>query len=142
MRVSTRVEYGVRAALEIARHKDKRPIRRKEISKLQGIPDSYLENILISLKDGGIVATIRGINGGYVLKRPAKDISLLDIVEVLEGPVRVDDQFLDAEKSNPIDFHITGYYLGLLVETERNILGNIMLQDLVQRTTIALDFSI
>ncbi|MCD4818603.1 MAG: Rrf2 family transcriptional regulator [Candidatus Cloacimonetes bacterium] len=85
MRFTTKCKYGLRAVLEIA-SKDElgEKIKRKVISKNQNIPVSYLENILILLKKGGIINSSRGVNGGYCLARPAKEISLYDIISILE----------------------------------------------------------
>jgi len=85
VRFTTKCKYGLRAVLEIAT-KDEigEKIKRKVISKNQNIPDSYLENILILLKKGGIINSSRGVNGGYCLKRPASEISLYEIITILE----------------------------------------------------------
>ena len=66
MKLSTKCRYGTRAVMEIARCYKESPIKRKDIAKNQNISDSYLENILISLKNAGIIDTIRGANGGYL----------------------------------------------------------------------------
>ena len=85
MKLSTKCRYGSRAVMEIARNCMHGPVKRKDIVKNQQISDSYLENILISLKNSGIIETIRGANGGYLLRRPASEITLLEIVNSLDG---------------------------------------------------------
>ncbi len=74
---------------EIARFFPNEPVKRKYITETQGIPDSYLENILVSLKEGGLVVTVRGARGGYQLSKPPEEITVLQIVEALEGPINL-----------------------------------------------------
>lgn len=85
MQISTKSRYGIRALYEIAKQTGSSPIKRKTISELQNIPDSYLENILVVMKNAGIIRTIRGARGGYVLIRKPEKVSMLDVVELLEG---------------------------------------------------------
>lgn len=87
MKLSTKSRYGTRAMTEIARGWPDRPVTRREIAELQRIPDSYLENILVSLKESGLVTTIRGARGGYRLAQPPEEITVLMIVEALQGPI-------------------------------------------------------
>lgn len=91
MKVSTKCRYGIRAVLEIARNYHDRPLKRKEISKEQGIPNSYLENILIALKHNNIVVSIRGAGGGFILKRQPEEINLLEVFEALQGSLALLD---------------------------------------------------
>ena len=85
MKLSTRSRYGARAALEIARSWGKGHVKRSDIAERQGISKAYLENILIALKNSGIVQTVRGASGGFALARSPAEISLLDVFEALEG---------------------------------------------------------
>lgn len=85
MRLSTKGRYGTRAVLEIAKEYGNKPVKRKDIVTAQRVPDSYIENILVSLKAAGLVRTIRGANGGYQLARDPQLITILDVVEALEG---------------------------------------------------------
>ncbi len=88
MRLSTKSRYGTRAMVEIARLYPNTAVKRKMITEAQMIPDSYLENILVSLKESGLVLTIRGAKGGYQLAKPPEEITVLMIVEALEGPIK------------------------------------------------------
>jgi len=87
MKLSTKGKYGVRAVFEIARHYGKGPITSKEISDRQGISFSYLEQILHKLGKAGMVESVRGPAGGYLLGRKPQDLTIGDIVRVLEGPI-------------------------------------------------------
>jgi len=71
--------------IEIARHSQQGPVKRKEISTAQGISRGYLENILISLKTSKLIRTTRGVSGGFTLDRAPSEINLLEIVTSLEG---------------------------------------------------------
>jgi Rrf2 family transcriptional regulator, cysteine metabolism repressor len=87
MKISTKVRYGARAMLELASHYGKGPIELKEIAKREDISIKYLEQVIIPLRTGGLVKSIRGSKGGYSLAKPPSEILLNDLVEILEGPL-------------------------------------------------------
>lgn len=87
MKLSTKGKYGVRAVFEIARHYGKGPITIKEIVERQGISISYLEQILYRLGKAGLIESVRGPAGGYLLARKPSDLTIGDIVRTLEGPI-------------------------------------------------------
>ena len=86
MRISAKVDYAVRAALELAASGGE-PIKGEAIADAQGIPLKFLENILGELKHTGIVSSRRGAQGGYWLAKPADEVNLADIVRAVEGPL-------------------------------------------------------
>ena len=86
MRISAKVDYAVRAAVELAAAGGE-PIKGEAIADAQEIPLKFLENILGELKHTGIVASRRGAQGGYWLAKDADDVSLADIVRAVEGPL-------------------------------------------------------
>lgn len=86
MELSAKVEYALLSLLELASHPIKEdPLKVSEIAAKQGIPERYLEQVLMSLRRGGIVQSLRGAKGGYVLAREAWKITLLDIFLSIEG---------------------------------------------------------
>ena len=85
MRLTTKFRYGSRAVLEIARGCDACPVKKKDIALNQNIPESYLENILIDLKKGGLIRATRGPRGGFTLRGKPENISLLDVAAVFES---------------------------------------------------------
>jgi len=89
MKLSTRGRYGVRAMLELAMHKGGGPLPLQVMASRQGISAKYLEQLLIPLKASGLVTSVRGAKGGYLLAMPPEKISLYDIVRTLEGPLAV-----------------------------------------------------
>ena len=86
MRISAKVDYAVRAAIELAAAGGD-PVKGEAIADAQDIPLKFLENILGELKHTGIVSSRRGAQGGYWLAKNADDVSLADIVRAVEGPL-------------------------------------------------------
>ena len=92
MKVSTRGDYAARALVSLALHADESgPTSVRDIAERTGLPQPYLEQILLALKGAGIVRSKRGVGGGYVLARPAAEITLAEIVSAVEGPIVVGD---------------------------------------------------
>lgn len=92
MKVSTRGDYASRALLSLALHEDvEGPTSVRDIAERTGLPQPYLEQILLALKGAGLVRSKRGVGGGYVLAHSPKDITLADIVSAVEGPIAVGD---------------------------------------------------
>ncbi|MEZ5137078.1 MAG: Rrf2 family transcriptional regulator [Acidimicrobiales bacterium] len=89
MRVTAKVDYAVRAAVELARvgASSSAPAKGDRVAEEQAIPLKYLENILGSLRRAGIVASQRGAEGGYWLARPPAEITVADIIRAVEGPL-------------------------------------------------------
>jgi Rrf2 family protein len=87
VRISAKVDYAVRAALELVGTDRLSPVKGERIATAQDIPVKFLENILSELKRSGLVGSRRGADGGYWLARPAKDIKVADIIRALEGPL-------------------------------------------------------
>jgi Rrf2 family protein len=86
VRLSAKADYAIRAAVELAAAGDG-PIKGERIAAAQDIPSKFLENILLDLKQGGLVKSRRGAEGGYWLARPAAEISLADVIRAVEGPL-------------------------------------------------------
>ena len=87
MKLSTKCRYGTRAMIEIARHYNEGPVKRKDISRSQKISSAYLENILIALKSQNLIRTVRGADGGFILANSPSSITMFQIVSALEGPI-------------------------------------------------------
>jgi Rrf2 family protein len=86
MRVSAKVDYAVRAAVELAVAGDG-PVKGERIADAQKIPLKFLENILLELKHAGLVQSQRGAEGGYWLAKPADEIVLAEVIRAVEGPI-------------------------------------------------------
>ena len=85
MRVSAKVDYALRAMLELAAAGGL--VKGEHIATAQGIPQKFLETILTELRHAELVASRRGVEGGYALARPAEEISLADVIRAVEGPI-------------------------------------------------------
>jgi len=72
------------------------PLMVKDIAEQQKLPATYLEQLMVLLRKAGLVTAIRGAHGGYALSRPAREITLAEIIEVLEGPLNLTDCPTDA----------------------------------------------
>jgi Rrf2 family iron-sulfur cluster assembly transcriptional regulator len=132
MKISTRGDYAARALLSLALHGSDHPTSVKEIAERTGLPQPYLEQILLAVKGAGLVVSKRGVGGGYVLARPAEDITLADILAAVDGPLIT----LLGEHD-----HCEGHcvlqevWVGVSEETRR-VLDGFTLADLVARTRV------
>jgi len=85
MKLSTRSRYGVRMMLDLASHYGEKPVFLKDIAGRENISEKYLSLIVIPLRSAGLIRSIRGARGGYILAREPKDITLRNIVEAVDG---------------------------------------------------------
>jgi Rrf2 family protein len=135
MRLSQRADYAAHAMVEIARWYGERPVHATEIAQRQGIPEPYLEQLLLALRRAALVRSYRGPGGGYTLTRPPAAISLADVVAALEGPFNPPEESLhDAEEadSDPLTCPIRDAW-HLATATMRRILDGMTLEILVDR---------
>jgi Rrf2 family protein len=93
VKVSTRGDYASRALLSLALHESDAaaPTSVRDLAERTGLPQPYLEQILLALKGAGLVRSKRGVGGGYVLARPPSDITLGQIVSAVDGPIAAGD---------------------------------------------------
>jgi Rrf2 family protein len=84
---STRGEYGVRLMVELARHHGAGPISLAEMADHESLPRPYLEQLVVSLREAGLVHSTRGAHGGYELSREPADIRMGEVLRALEGPL-------------------------------------------------------
>src|ERR1035438_6962195 len=87
MMFSTKAEYGVRVMVELARRAGDDPIPLAEIAAHDGLPLAYLEHLVARLRKAGLVDSRRGSRGGYMLARPAGEITMAEVVQALEGSI-------------------------------------------------------
>ena len=87
MRVSARADYAIRALVELAVADGDGHIRGETIARAQAIPAKYLENLLADLRRARLIASQRGLQGGYRLARPASAITLADVIRAIDGPL-------------------------------------------------------
>src|SRR5215831_13690009 len=87
MRVSAKVDYALRACVELAVAAGDGPVKGERIAQAQGVPLKFLENILLDLRHAGLVQSQRGAEGGYWLALPPAEVSLADVIRAVEGPI-------------------------------------------------------
>lgn len=97
MKLSTKGKYGVKALFELAMHEGSGPVSLRTIAERQGLSEHYLEQLAAPLRRAGIIAAVRGAQGGYMLARPASQITVGDIIRVLEGPIGYTDCATEGE---------------------------------------------
>jgi Rrf2 family cysteine metabolism transcriptional repressor len=85
--ISTKGRYGTKALFELARHYGSGPLALREIAERQGLSEHYLEQLVAPLRKAGLVNSVRGAQGGYLLARDPSTITVGDILRILEGPV-------------------------------------------------------
>ncbi len=87
MKLSKQSEYGLRALIELTAQYNRRPVQRQDIARRQHIPIQYLEQILLRLRNAGLLASRRGVGGGYTLLKPPARITLGQVIRILDGPL-------------------------------------------------------
>jgi Rrf2 family protein len=87
MMLSQKARYALRALLHLVEHGGSRTIQVGEMAEMQMIPRKYLEFIMVDLKKAGLVTSRRGPGGGYVLSRPANEISFVEVIRAIDGPI-------------------------------------------------------
>ena len=133
MKLSTKGRYGVKAMVDLAIHYGEEPESIKRISERQHISEYYLEQLFSPLRKANIIKSIRGAQGGYILSREPKDITVADIMTVLEGPVEISECIdQDRETScNNIDCCATRLLWSRIKESIDSVMGSTTLQDMV-----------
>jgi len=87
MLITQKTRYGLRAVFELAKQNGRGPIRASEIARVQAMPHRFLETILGQLKQSGIIDSRRGSTGGYFLVRSPRELTVDEVIEVLQGPI-------------------------------------------------------
>ncbi|WP_102400569.1 RrF2 family transcriptional regulator [Haloimpatiens massiliensis] len=130
MKLSTKGRYGVKAMVDLAINYGKNPVSIKSISERQDISEYYLEQLFSPLRKAKLIKSIRGAQGGYVLNREPKDITIFDIMEILEGPVEISG-CLEGNKCNNIECCATRLLWKKIKESIDSVTTSVTLQDIV-----------
>ena len=99
MRLSKRTEYGLRAVVQLARLDPRSYVQSKDLAQQEGLPNKFLESILLALRRGDFLESKVGSGGGYRLSRPPKDIRVGDLIRRLEGRLTIKDSMPPADMS-------------------------------------------
>jgi len=149
MKLSTKGRYGLRAMLDMAQNEEEGPIASHTIAQRQELSERYLEQLLIPLKQAGLVKSLRGSQGGYILGRAAKDITVGDIIRVLEGPLAPVDcvNEVNPDDCKRADNCVTRLIWEKVRDSVSDILDSYSLEDLVNEShkmskPVAINFDI
>lgn len=130
MKLSTKGRYGVKAMMDLAVHYGTQPISIKSISERQGISEYYLEQLFVPLRRAKLVKGVRGAQGGYILNRLPKEITILEIMDVLEGPVEISD-CLETDECDYLDMCATRVLWQKIKDSINSVMAGITLQDML-----------
>ena len=132
MKISTKGRYALRLMIDLGENNTGTPISLRDVAKRQGISEKYLEQIISILNKAGYVRSVRGAQGGYLLRREPKEYTVGDILRLTEGslaPVTcVEDEDMPCERQ---DNCVTVIVWKKINEAINNVVDNITLQDLV-----------
>lgn len=137
MKLSTKGRYGLRAVLDLALNIDNEAIALSQIAERQEISVNYLEQLIAKLRKSGIVNSIRGAQGGYILAKPADEISIGDILRSLEGDLSPVDcsELNDSEtECRHSDLCVTKYVWKRISDSINDAVDGIMLSELVEES--------
>lgn len=133
MKISTKIRYGTRAIIELAENYGKGPIDLKEIAKKEDISLKYLEQVIIPLRAAGLLKAIRGARGGYSLAKPPSEISLNDVMKVLDGPIDLVECLTDPARCSKSSTCVTREVWKEASEALEKIFGSITFEEMVRR---------
>ncbi len=132
MKISTKGRYALRLMIDLGENNTGTPVSLRDVAKRQGISEKYLEQIISILNKAGYVRSVRGAQGGYLLRREPKEYTVGDILRLTEGslaPVTcVEDEEMPCERQ---DNCVTVIVWKKINEAINNVVDNITLQDLV-----------
>jgi Rrf2 family protein len=130
VKFSARSQYAIEAMLALVPTNDGDPIQVRHISRDHGIPVRFLEQIMASLKKAGLVRSVRGARGGYLLGTASSDIRIADILQAVEGPIR--EAANDSEDTAPATQVVHDLW-GDAQEAVRSLFYAITLEELTKR---------
>jgi Rrf2 family transcriptional regulator, cysteine metabolism repressor len=130
MKLSTKGRYGVKAMVDLAINYGETPVSIKSISERQNISEYYLEQLFAPLRKADLIKSVRGAQGGYVLNKDPKAISVADIVRVLEGPIEI-SECIEGVSCNNIDCCATRLLWGKIKRSIDSVMESTTLEDIV-----------
>ncbi len=132
MILSTKGRYGLKMMYEFALNYGAGPMSLKEVAAKQQLSETYLEQLIAHLKKAGLVTSVRGAQGGYELIRKPEEITVGEIIRVLEGPLAPSDCILDSEpECARADYCVTRLIWEKIMDSINNVIDSITLKDMV-----------
>jgi Rrf2 family protein len=132
MKLSTRGRYGMRLMLELASNYGQGPLSMSAISRRQDIPVKYLEQLIIPLKKQGLIESVRGPKGGHMLTRPPSEISVWEVVNLLETRVLLLDCLSDPSVCEHVEECLIRPVWGKAYEAMKRIFEDTTLEDILR----------
>lgn len=130
MKLSTKGRYGVKAMVDLAIHYGGAPVSIKTISQRQNISEYYLEQLFSPLRKAKLIKSIRGAQGGYILSKHPKDITVAEIMEILEGPIEI-SECIDGVPCDNVDCCATRLLWKKIKNSIDEVMESVTLQDIV-----------
>lgn len=135
MKLTTRSSYGIRALINMAAaNGGARPVSLKDISEEEGISCEYLEQIFNRLKKAGVVKSVRGPKGGYILARDAEEVTMLDVVSAVESGRREDKCFCGKVACDRTAICASRDVWDAVAKQQKDVLGAFSLRKLAERS--------
>lgn len=131
MKLSTKGKYGLKAIFELSLHVNEGPVPVNVIASKQKIPEQYLEQIFSTLKKSQLITSVRGAQGGYLLNKDPNEITVGNVLTILEGPVALSQCIIDegaCENANDCSTKLVWEKLKKGIE---DVLNSITLQDMI-----------
>ncbi len=136
IKISTQGRYGLRALVDLAVNENAGAIPLREISQRQKISERYLEQLFAKLRKAGIVKSIRGAHGGYQLNKEPEELTVGDIIRVLEGELAPVECTIEGESCNMIEECVTHEVWQEIKNKIEDVVESITLQDLKEKSIL------
>lgn len=133
MKLSTRSRYGTRMMLDLAQHYNESPVQIGEIAKRQDISVKYLEQLIIPLKKADYIKSVRGPKGGHMLAKPPDEITVGEIVNLLEGGINLSDCIENPDVCDRSDTCVTRDIWDVATAAMHQKLNAVTLSDLIKK---------
>ena len=136
MKISTKGRYGLRALIDLAQYSEIEPVSISSIATRQAISEGYLEQLMSMLKKAGLIKSIRGAGGGYVLARDMSEISVGDVLRALEGSLQPVEcaAFSQEESCEASGGCVTKYVWQRINESINRTVNDISIKQLVEES--------
>ncbi|OPJ57293.1 RrF2 family transcriptional regulator [Alkalithermobacter paradoxus] len=133
MKLSTKGRYGLKAMFELALREEGNPVPLKYIAQKQNLSDQYLEQLFSSLRRAGLIKSVRGAQGGYLLSKDPSKITVGEILRVLEGPIAPSECVLEGESDcEKSDYCVTKVIWEKIKESIDSVIDSVTLKDMIE----------
>lgn len=133
MKISTKGRYGLRILLDIVLNGDNAPRLMRDIATSQNISEKYISRLVIDLRKAGLIKSIRGAKGGYLMARFPEDVTLLEIVETMEGRTNIVDCVIQPDACIKVGGCAVHQTWAEINKKIREVLGEVTLKDIADK---------